>query len=104
LFARGEQLLDAVGKLRTLGAARAPKKAWATISQIIPWSAGPQMSHNIIQKRLAFWYEQSVTVAATGEGHCLPRILPEIILARAQSPWPPRLLPLLLSVGCKSLK
>jgi hypothetical protein len=30
------------------------------------------MSHNIIQKRVAFWYEQSVTVAATVKAIGLP--------------------------------
>src|ERR1700704_1211812 len=34
------------------------------------------MSHNIIQKRLAFRYQQSVTVAATLKAIGLPRILP----------------------------
>ena len=34
------------------------------------------MSHNIIRKRLAFWCEQSVTVAATVKAIGLPRILP----------------------------
>jgi uncharacterized protein DUF3489 len=34
------------------------------------------MSHNIIQKRLAFRYEQSVTVAVTVKAIGLPRILP----------------------------
>ena len=34
------------------------------------------MSHNIIRKRLAFWCEQSVTVAATVKAIGLPRIPP----------------------------
>jgi hypothetical protein len=34
------------------------------------------MSHNVIQKRLAFWCEQSVTVAATVKAIGLSRILP----------------------------
>ena len=34
------------------------------------------MSHNIIQKRLAFWCERSVTVAATVKAIGLSRILP----------------------------
>jgi hypothetical protein len=34
------------------------------------------MSHNIIQERVAFWYEQSVTVAATVKAIGLPRIPP----------------------------
>ena len=34
------------------------------------------MTHNIIRKRLAFWCEQSVTVAATVKAIGLPRILP----------------------------
>jgi hypothetical protein len=34
------------------------------------------MSHNIIQKRLAFRHERSVTVAATLKAIGLPRILP----------------------------
>jgi len=52
------------------------RRTWATPGRIIPWVAGPQMSHNIIQKRLAFWCEQSVTVAATVKAIGLSRILP----------------------------
>ena len=40
------------------------------------------MSHNIIQKRLAFWYEQSVTVAAAVKAIGLPRIPPRRLRRR----------------------
>jgi hypothetical protein len=38
--------------------------------------AGPEISHNIIEKGLAFRYQLSVTVAATLRAVGLPRVLP----------------------------
>jgi hypothetical protein len=45
------------------------------------------MSHNIIEKQLAFWCEQSVTVAATVKAIGLSRILPAGFVATAGLRW-----------------
>ena len=52
---------------------------------MIGW--GLKSSHNIIQKRLAFRPQQSVTVAATLKAFGLFRILPRRFIAIAGLRW-----------------